>query len=159
MNATRTLRAGILPVLCLGLASQANAGTPDPETLTVVESPGGGQYVYGKLPGKSSVSDALVFMLQKVHGHFGNKPQIGKFFQSRSNGSVATFFSVVPKYQGNKPLSGLLIVSHAQDNTASAAILTDDASRFATTEPKMLRALSAVWHPAADASGSSKASS
>ena len=156
MNAIRTIRAGILVALCLGVASQAGAKTPDPETLTVVENPGGGQYVYGKLPGRRSVSDALVYMLQQVHGHFGNKPQVGKFFQSRGNGSVATFFSVVAKYQGNKPLSGLLIVSHAQDGTASAAVLTDDASRFTTTEPRMLKALSAVWRPAGSTSGSGR---
>jgi hypothetical protein len=159
MHATGTICAAILSVLCLGPISQANATAADPETLTIVETPGGGQYVYGKLAGKNSVSDALVFMLKQVHGHFGNKPQIGKFFQSRGNGSVATFFSVVAKYQGNKPLSGLLIVAHAQDNTTSAAVLTDDASRFATTEPKMLRALSAVWHPTGRTSGALKPAS
>jgi hypothetical protein len=156
MHATRAICAGILSVLCLGLISHAIARAADPETLTTVDNPDGGQYVFGKLPGKRSVSDALVFMLQQVHGHFGSKPQVGKFFQSRGDGSVATFFSVVAIYQGNKPLSGLLIVSHAQDNTASAAVLIDDASRFATTEPKMLRALSAVWHPAGGTSGSGK---
>jgi len=159
MHATRTICAGILSVICLGPISQANARAADPEILTIVDNPEGGQYVYGGLPGKRSVSDALVFMLKQVHGHFGNKPQVGKFFQSRGNGSIATFFSVVAKYQGNKALSGLLIVSHAQDNTASAAVLIDDASRFATTEPKMLRALSAVWHPAGSTSGSGKSAS
>jgi hypothetical protein len=45
MNAPQTIRVGILSALCLGLVSQAAGKTSDPETLTVADNPGGGQYV------------------------------------------------------------------------------------------------------------------
>jgi hypothetical protein len=50
-------------------------------------------------------------MLRNIHGHFGDRPQIGKFFQTRGSDSIATFFTLTAKLQGNKPMAGLVIVS------------------------------------------------
>jgi hypothetical protein len=150
MNLLQTALARCLPAACLWLACPADAAQPasGQGAFTTVNNPGGGQYVYGNLTGRGTAPDALVYMLKMVHSHFGDRPQVGKFFQSRGNGSLATFFSVNAKTQGNTPLSGLLIVSVAKDGTGSVAVLYDQKSRFASTEPAMMRSLSAVWRPA-----------
>ncbi len=114
--------------------AQSEAG----EGLHTIDNPGGGQVVYGTLTGQSSLSTAMVFMLRQVHGHFGDRPQIGKFFQTHGGDSVATFFTLTAKNQGNKPIAGLIIVNMPAGATPTAAVLYDDPSRFTKTEPVML---------------------
>jgi hypothetical protein len=120
--------------------SQSVASQPQ-DGLHTIDNPGGGEVVYGTLTGQSSLSNAMVYMLRQVHGHFGDQPQIGKFFQSKGGDSVATFFSLTAKNQGNVPVAGLVIVNMPKGTTPTAAVLTDAPARFATTEPQMLRRL------------------
>ena len=113
-----------------------------------VDSHGGGRYIYGPLTGRGTMPDAIVYMLRQAHTYFGDRPQVGKFFQSKDGGSVAAFFSVNAGNAGNKPMTGLLIVNRTRDGSASAAVLFDDRSRFGKTEPGMMKSLAAVWPPA-----------
>lgn len=49
------------------------------EGLHTIDNPGGGQVVYGTLTGQSSLSNAMVFMLRQVHGHFGTGRRSASF--------------------------------------------------------------------------------
>ena len=62
--------------------------------------------------------------------------------------TVSTFFTAVAKTSGNRPITGLLIVSRKPDGSASAGVILDESARFVGSEPGMLKALSAVWQPA-----------
>jgi len=148
-------------VTIIGIAAISAHGqqtTAPKSTFTVVNRPSGGQYIYGPLPGRGSMPDAVIYMLQQIHAYFGNRPDVGKFFESRDNRSMATFFTVDAKNLDNKPMTGLLIVARGADGSASGAVLFDDKTRFASTEPQLMKALSAVWQPiAGDASSSGSA--
>lgn len=104
--------------------------------------------MYGPLPGRGTMPEAIVYVLRQVHSYFGDRPEVGKFFQSRDGSSIATFFTATAKKQGDKPIQGLLIVALAGDGTASAAMLYDEKARFGATQPAMMQALSQAWHPA-----------
>src|ERR1022692_815076 len=69
---------GVLVAVVLLTRAAFAAGVSDP--LKTIDNPGGGQVVYGPLEGEKSMRDAMATMLRNVHGHFGEKPQIGKFF-------------------------------------------------------------------------------
>ena len=98
------------PTLFLAItAGVASAQISD--ALKIVDNPGGGQVVYGPLADQSTTSGAMVFMLKQVHGHFGERPEIGKFFQARDSDSTAVFFNVTARNQGNQRMAGLVIVS------------------------------------------------
>ena len=159
MNSIRSTFA----VTILGLAALSAHGQQTPASkspFTVVNSPSGGQYIYGPIPGRGNMSDAAVYMLQQVHAYFGNRPDVGKFFESRDGRSMATFFSVGAKNLDNKPMTGLLIVARGADGAESGAVLFDEQRRFASTEPQLMKALSAVWQPVAgDVSRTGPASS
>jgi len=127
--------------------------------FSTVDNPGGGQFIYGPLTGRGTLSQAVVYMLRQVHGHFGNRPEVGKFFQSRDGSQVATFFAVNDQKHDNKPTQGLLIVALAADGSGSTAVLYDDRTRFGKTEPVMMKSLSAVWHPGGSAAQSSASTS
>jgi hypothetical protein len=126
--------------LSTGIAQQ-----PAPSGLKTVDNPGGGQFVYGPLTGQSSRDGALVFMLRQVHNHFGEKPEVGKLLQSRDGSSIATFFTVNAKNLGGKPVSGLVLISLPAQGTPQAAVLYDDSKSFASTEPSMMKSLTAAW--------------
>jgi hypothetical protein len=119
--------------------------------LKTIDNPGGGQLVYGSLAGQSSLPAAMGFMLRQVRAHFGDRPRIGKFFQTKDAGSVATFFNLTVKIPSGsipsgKPLSGLVIVTVPRTGAPpAAAVLYDDADRFARTEPAMMQALDNAW--------------
>jgi hypothetical protein len=153
VNPTRIAFAVSVFVLAAmsALGQQSDVATSN---FKVVNGPHGGQYIYGPLPGRGSMPDAVVYMLKQVHGYFGDRPEVGKFFQSRDGRSIATFFNVNAKNADNKPMTGLLIVAHAADDSASGAVLFDDQSRFASSEPDLMKSLSAVWQPAAGGSSS-----
>jgi len=88
----------------------------------------------------------MALVLRNVHTHFGERPRVGKFVQNRSNGSIAAFFRLTARTQGNKPMQGLAIVSPGQGNSNGvAAVLYDDAARFAKTEPVLMQKLNQAW--------------
>jgi hypothetical protein len=125
----------------------AQPAAPAPGNFKVIDNAGGGRYMYGPLPGRGTMPEAIVYVLRQVHSYFGDRPEVGKFFQSRDGSSIATFFTATAKKQGDKPIQGLLIVALAGDGAASAAMLYDEKARFGATEPAMMQALSQAWHP------------
>src|SRR5579863_9503385 len=130
-------------------------------SLKTLDYPGGGQIIYGPLPDQSSLKDALVTMLKNIHGHFGERPEIGKLFQTHGSDSVATFFTVTAKNQGGKHMAGLLIVAMPTGSKAAAGVIYDDADRFSKTLNPMMKKLNEVWHvdttPGSGAAAPSKA--
>jgi len=126
-------------------SSGAGAGAPANDSLTTIDMPSGGHITYGPLTGQGNLQDAMIFMLKMIHGHFGDRPQIGQFFQARGTSSLATFFNLTAKNYGNKPLSGLVIVSMAPGTQPSAALMYDDTSHFGQSVSPMLKKLSEVW--------------
>jgi hypothetical protein len=145
------LAAGLL----VAVGAVAQQAAPAQGNFKVVDNPGGGQYMYGALTGKGTMSEAIVYVLRQVHGFFGDRPDVGKFFQSRDGSSIAAFFTATAKKQGNRSIQGLLIVALAGDGSASAAMLYDEKSHFGESEPAMMQALARVWHPAAAPGGGS----
>jgi hypothetical protein len=148
MFTRRGLSRTLIVVLSLALCvhrTTAHSQSSANDALKIVDNPGGGQFVYGSLNGQSSQADAMVFMLRQVHGHFGEKPQVGKLLRSRDNTSMAIFFTLNAKLQGGKPMAGMVIVSMPAGRTPQAAVLYDDSNRFATTEPGMVKALTSAW--------------
>lgn len=146
MNHTQKALAASLLGLC-AISATAQQFTSTQASFKVIDNPGGGQYIYGPLNGSGSMPDAIVYMLRQVHNYVRDRPQVGKFFQSRDGSSVSTFFTASAKNRGNLPIAGLLIVSRAADGSASAAVLLDAKSHFGTAEPGMMKSLSAVWQP------------
>ncbi|MEP6548197.1 MAG: hypothetical protein ABJD53_12095 [Gammaproteobacteria bacterium] len=129
------------------ISASAQQFTSTQASFKVIDNPGGGQYIYGPLSGRGNMPDAIVYMLRQVHNYVGDRPEVGKFFQSRDGTSVSTFFTATAKTRGNLPIAGLLIVSRAADGSATAAVLLDAKSHFGTSEPAMMKSLQAVWQP------------
>ena len=77
----------------------------------VVQTSDGGQYIYGPISGRGTMSEALVYMLRHIHSYLGDRPDVGKVLQSRDGSTVSTFFTATAKTRGNVPIMGLLIVS------------------------------------------------
>jgi hypothetical protein len=120
-------------------------------TLKTIENPGGGQVVYGPVEGQSSLQGGMGEMLRNIHGHFGNRPQLGQIFQAKGSNSIAAFFTLIARTQGNKPIAGLVIVSMAQGAEPTGAVLYDDAAHFPKTEPVLLNKLNEAWRSAVTA--------
>ena len=119
------------------------------DTLKTIDNPDGGQVVYGSLYGQSSFQGAMGFMLRQVHGHFGDRPQVGKFLQTKDGTSVAVFFNLNAKTQGGatKPVSGMVIIAIARNGAPPmAAVLYDDSAHFPKTQSVMLKSLNEAWH-------------
>jgi hypothetical protein len=114
--------------------------------LKTIDNPGGGQIIYGPLDDQSSMQNAMIAMLRNIHGHFGDRPEIGRFFQTRGNDSLATFFTLTAKNQGGKHIAGLVIVAMPNGSKPAAAVLYDDANRFSTTMNPMMKKLNELWH-------------
>ena len=152
-------RATDLVSLALGLlwsiASSQSAGAQD--SLKVIDSPAGGQVVYGPVD-ENTPQAAMAAVLRYVHTHFGDAPIVGKAFQSRDGQNFGAFFTVTAKTQGNRKIAGLAIVSLARGAKPAAAVLYDDSSRFAKTEPMLLRALTDAWRTVATPAAASGAS-
>jgi hypothetical protein len=152
-------RATDLVSLALGLlwsiASSQSAGAQD--SLKVIDSPAGGQVVYGPVD-ENTPQAAMAAVLRYVHTHFGDAPIVSKAFQSRDGQNFGAFFTVTAKTQGNRKIAGLAIVSLARGAKPAAAVLYDDSSRFAKTEPMLLRALTDAWRTAATPAAASGAS-
>jgi hypothetical protein len=142
----RTRTGPLATIIVALLTSAASLPAHAEDALKTINNPGGGQIVYGPIVGQTTMPGAMGTMLREVHGHFGDRPQIGKFFQARGSDSVATFFTLTAKNQGNKPIAGLVIVSMPKGGTPTAAVLYDDAARFNKTEPAMMKTLNEAWH-------------
>jgi hypothetical protein len=115
--------------------------------LKQIDNPGGGQVLYGPVAGQTTPQGAMVSVLRYVHGHFGNRPQMGNIFEARDKQTFGSFFLVTAK-SGNlagKPLAGLVVISLPPGAEPAAAILYDESSRFAKTEPVLLRKLTGAW--------------
>jgi predicted GNAT family acetyltransferase len=152
--------AGVaLAVFSLGVGFAAgqsrpqSAPQPAKNEIKILDNPGGGQYAFGAMTSQSNKADALIYMLQQVHGKFGDKPQVGKLFQSRDGSSLATFFTLVAKNMGDSPVTGLLIITQHGNGVPQMGILYDDSRRFVNTEPAMLKAVSAAWQGAGSPAG------
>jgi hypothetical protein len=141
--------ASLFASLLLGitLAETYPVSANPQDSLKVIESPGGGQVVFGNLT-QSTPPSAMAAVLRYVHTHFGDSPVVGKVFQSRDGANFGAFFTVTAKTQGNKRIAGLALVSLAGGTNPAAAVLYDDSSRFAATEPVLLRTLTDAWRAA-----------
>jgi hypothetical protein len=128
------------------LCAAAPAHAQGSDALKFINNPGGGQVVYGTIGANRTPQSAMAFMLQTVHGHFGDKPQVSKIFQVRNSGSYAAFFTLLDKHQGSKPIAGEVIVTVAEGEQPAAAVLYDNAQSFAKSQPALLKTLSAAWH-------------
>jgi hypothetical protein len=130
------------------VAQTQSAGAQD--SLKVIDNPAGGQVVYGPAE-QDTPQAAMAGVLRYVHNHFGEAPAVGKVFQSRDGQNFGAFFTVSAKTQGNRKIAGLVIVSLASGAKPAAAVLYDDSSRFAKSEPTLLRALDDAWRSASKA--------
>ena len=141
--------AGVtLAVFCFGASAgvgQSHPQLPARNEIKILDNPGGGQYAFGAMTSQTSKADALIYMLHQIHGKFGDKPQVGKLFQSRDGSSLATFFTLTAKNMGGSPVTGLLIITQRGNAVPQMGILYDDSRRFGDTEPAMLKAVSAAW--------------
>src|SRR5450755_4178659 len=146
MTALRIAGAATTLILAF-LTAPVQASNGSGNGFTTVNAPGGGQYIYGPFPAKGSMPDAVLYMLRSIHQYFGNRPELGKFVQSRDGTQTAAFFGVNAKGAGSKPMTGLFIVARSADGSASGAVVFDDSAHFATSEPGMMKALYTVWHP------------
>ena len=126
--------------------SPASAGT-----LKIVNGPSGGQIAYGSLTGQGTKTDAMIYLLREVHKYFGDKPQVGKFFQSHDGESLATFFTLNAK--GGKQMAGLVLVTMHDKSAPQVAVLYDYADHFSSSEPALMKALSTAQQGAAAPSG------
>jgi hypothetical protein len=155
---SRVVGAAIILILAL-MTAHAQPSNGSGNGFTTVNAPGGGQYIYGPFTGKGSMPDAVLYMLRSIHQYFGNRPELGKFVQSRDGTQTAAFFGVNAKGAGDKPMTGLFIVARAADGSASGAVVFDESSRFAASEPGMMKALYSVWHPAGINAGAASVNS
>jgi hypothetical protein len=152
LNSARAFLAAVLAASASAAAAVA-AATLAPSTaagqpaggLKTIDAPGGGQVVYGPIQGETSMPRAMASLLRSVHAHFGDRPQLGKFFQSRGSESVAAFFSLTAKKQDGRQITGLAIVSMRGGAAPSGAVLYDQADRFARSEPQLMARLTEAW--------------
>jgi predicted GNAT family acetyltransferase len=147
-------------VVALGCGQLHAQGSQQParKEIKILDNPGGGQYAFGELTSQSNKADALVYVLHQVHDKFGDKPQVGKLFQSQDGTSLATFFALTAKKMNGSPVTGLVIITQRGKNAPQMGILYDDSRRFVNTEPAMLKALSTAWQgmpPSAGSGGNS----
>jgi hypothetical protein len=116
--------------------------------LQFINEPGGAQVVYGTIDNQHTAQSAMGFMLQQVHGHFADKPQVSNVFQIRGTTSYGAFFTLIAKNAGNTPIAGEVIVDLPAGGQPIAAVLYDNAATFTKSQPVMLTALNNAWHTA-----------
>src|ERR1017187_2192333 len=59
-----------------------------PSALKTINTPQGGQIVYGQVDGAASEAAAMGAVLRTVHNQFGDKPEVGKIFRVHGTSSV-----------------------------------------------------------------------
>jgi hypothetical protein len=146
-------RASLFTLVLLTCTALSIARADD--GLKTIDNPGGGQLVYGPVLNQTTPQGAMATVLHDVHTHFGDRPQVGKVFQSRDGSTFGAFFLLNPKTNGNKPMAGLVIISMARGARPAAAVLYDESSRFAHTEPQLMRKLAQAWQTASTQPASS----
>ncbi len=153
------LAAAVATLFLLLFASVSlHAQTP----LKTINNPGGGMIVYGAVDGQSTEPGAMGAILHSLHNQYGDRPQVGKVFRVNGTNTVAVFFTLIKRNQGNAQVAGMLIASKISADRVEAALVTDDSARFGTTINPMLKTLFGEWHPGgavANASSSVSASS
>lgn len=147
---TMKILSSLLISLFFALALTLSSARARADDLTTIKNPGGGKIVYGPLTGTQSLQQGMISVLRTVHGHFGERPQVGKFFQARDGQSIATFFHVMERTHRPTPraVSGLVIVAMLEGGSPAAAVLYDDSARFPETEASMVKTLTAAWRSA-----------
>jgi hypothetical protein len=115
--------------------------------LTVINPPEGGRVIYGQIPGESTESGGMGWILRSLRKEFDDRPRVGKLFQVRGTESVAAFFSLTNHINGNAQLNGLLIVIKPASDRVEGAVVYDQASKFAASFNPLMKALFQAWHP------------
>lgn len=124
------------------------------DSFKMIHQPGGGQIVYGEIASESTLKGGMVSTLRRLHEQFGDRPQVTRFFRTKgSDDSVATFFTLTAKRQGNKPIAGLVLVAMPAGQPVSGAVLYDEADHFHASMGPMMKKLNEVWGHAAQDSG------
>jgi hypothetical protein len=139
------------------LAAAAATSLGAHSALKIIDNPGGGKIVYGGVDGQTTEAGAMGAVLRSLHNQYGDRPQVGKVFQVRGTNSVAVFFTLIKRSQGNTQVAGMLIVSKTGAESVEAALVSDDAARFGSTINPMLKTLFGVWRPGGDGRGSGAA--
>jgi hypothetical protein len=116
--------------------------------LKYINGPGSAQVVYGTIDNQRTPPSAMAFMLQQVHGHFADKPQVSNIFQIKGSTSYGAFFTLIAKNAGNTSIAGEVIVNMPTGGQPIAAVLYDSAATFTHSQPVMLAALNKAWHTA-----------
>jgi hypothetical protein len=142
--------------LALAIAWLTGVAVAADDALKVIDNPGGGQVVYGAVD-EPTPQAAMATVLRYVHTHFGQSPVVGKAFQSHDAKNFGAFFTVAPRTPNDKRIAGLVIVSLAPGTRPAAAVLYDDSSRFARTEPVLLHTLTDAWKSASTSISTSSA--
>jgi hypothetical protein len=129
------------------------------ESLKVIDNPGGGRVLYGPVD-QPTPQAAMAAVLRTVHTTLGAAPVVGKVFESKDGQNYGAFFTLDGQ-RDSKKIAGLVLVSLARGSAPAAAVLYDDAGRFAKTEPILLHRLTEAWRtastPASTAAGTSSA--
>jgi hypothetical protein len=142
--------ASLAALLCtFSFAANLSPAQTAKNGIKIVQNPGGGEYAFGTLSSQSNKLDALVYVLHQVHGEFGEKPQVGKLFQAKDGTSLSAFFTVTARSTSGKRIAGLVIITQHEKKPPQMGIMYDYVNRFVTTEPAMLKAVSAAYQAAA----------
>ncbi|SPE44061.1 conserved exported hypothetical protein [Candidatus Sulfotelmatobacter sp. SbA7] len=155
MNTSKRVWQNFAVVLLFAVASSTVANAQG--ALKTIDNPKGGRIIYGQVDGQSTEAGAMGAVLRSLHNQYGDKPQVGKLFQVRGTNSVAAFFTMVNRNQGNMHLAGMLIACSTSGNRVEAALMTDEAARFGSTINPMLSKLFSVWRPNGNAPSSQPA--
>ncbi len=126
------------------------------DSFKLIHQPGGGQIVYGQIASETTLKGGMVSTLRRLHEQFGDRPQVTRFFRTKgSTDSVATFFTLTAKKQGNRAVAGLVLIAMPQGQPPTGAVLYDDANHFQTSMGPMMKKLNEVWglHESKAASG------
>ncbi len=115
--------------------------------LHTVNPSSGGAITYGTLENQKNQTGGMVYMLRQVHGHFGDRPAVGKLVQARDGSSLAAFFTLMDKNFSHSQQGGMVVVATV-NGQMMAAVLTDEFKHFSSSEPGMVKTLFGVWHPA-----------
>jgi len=146
--------SGIGLGLCGVITPARSAGVKEP--LKVIDNPGGGRVLYGPVD-QPTPQSAMAAVLRTVHADFGGAPRVGKVFESKDGQNFGAFFTLEAS-RDHKPIVGLVLVSLARGAGPAAAVLYDEAGRFANTEPQLLRTLTDAWRTSSTTSAGSMAS-
>lgn len=134
---------GVLALVAVG----GSAARAQGDGLHLLHEPGGGEIVYGPISNANTLQAGAGVMLRSLHGHFGDRPQIGKLFQEKGSNSVSMFFSVTDNNGSHKAITGLMIVAMTAGGSTEGAVVYDETPRFAGSEGGMMKRLNEVWHP------------